>query len=122
MGKKNLILFLLILNCIVIHSKEKDFKVAILMFNVEEYGEESLSFLEKNISEMLLKQMKKNKSIEQYTLELAWEKSDKYKDWVAKSEVSAYEYGRELDVDYVIYGELTQRAKGYKLDTSILSL
>ncbi|HOV14997.1 MAG TPA: hypothetical protein PK771_11975, partial [Spirochaetota bacterium] len=114
------VILLLLLN-LPIYSKG-DIDISILMFNTGSFDQNNIDFLEKNVPEILINNIKKQNKEANIVFNLSWEKSKQYNDWKAKSEISAYEFGRILKSDFVIYGDIIQKENGFQIILNLFDI
>jgi len=96
--------------------------ISVLMFNTISSSQENIDFLEKNVPEILISNLKKDNDDQKIIYNLAWDISNSYNDWKAKSEISAYEYGKILKSDFVIYGDVIQKENGFQIIVNLYDI
>jgi len=118
--KKCLILISILFIAVIGYSEEQ-LSVTILEFNISSNTGEKIDFLDTKVSEIMESYLNKNKPKE-FTIDLAWVRSKEISDWKAKTELSAYENGKILKTDFVIYGNVTLNVKGYTVQVHLFNV
>ena len=120
--RKSAVLFIFMFLLDALLFSQNDVNISILMFNTISNSQENIDFLEKNVPEILISNLKKQNKEIKIKYNLSWETPSIYTDWKAKSEISAYEFGKILKSEFVLYGDIIQKDKGFQIIVNILDM